>query len=147
MIRHVTSLICGKVLTDERTKLPSFIDVLNGASFSLTGLPSQIPPLTLTSTWFYDSENKKKISFRMGIIAPGTEKKKILLEQVIVIGGKAGRTANVNVEIANLVVEHEGEYLVTVETKRNTRWKLDSEIPFIVNLVKESKGNALPPKQ
>ncbi|AGF78775.1 hypothetical protein UWK_02234 [Desulfocapsa sulfexigens DSM 10523] len=145
MIRHVTSLICSKVIADERTKLPSFIEVLSGASFGLTGLPSKIPPLILTSTWFYNSKNKRNIRFRIGIIVPGTEKKEILLEQPIVIGGPVGRTANINVEIANLVAEHEGEYLITVETKRNTRWKLDSEIPFLVDLIKEPKSNAPSP--
>ncbi len=116
MVQHVTSLLCSKVISDERTRFPSFIEVLNGASFSLTALPSPVPPLTLVSTWFSNSNKPISANFRIGVIAPG-EKKHIMLEQQLKIGGDNGRIANIYIEIVKLVVKHEGEHVITIETK------------------------------
>lgn len=128
MIKHIWSVLCERIITDQQTNLTSYLTALEG--ISANKLPIVIQNISLGSRWFKDSTNEETLKFRVLLITPD-RKEKILIEDDKTFKSPNHRT---NIVLNGFPAHQAGAYHFIVQIFQENTWVTVSEIPFIISL-------------
>ncbi|MBI5849315.1 MAG: hypothetical protein HZB31_15445 [Nitrospirae bacterium] len=132
MIKHVWTILCEKIITDQQTNQTSYLTALEGVN---TGtFPAAIPYIALGVLWFKDSVDEEPLKFRIILISPNKDEKTLLeTEQVL----KAGNHRT-NIVLNGYPVQAAGTYFFKVQVLKENLWTTASETPLVISLVDQS---------
>ena len=141
MMQHVSSIICKKVIIDSLTNVPSFIEVISGATLNLPEIPGKAPDFTLFSMLLGKLTQKaQKHSYSVVFVDPsGTEKIISKAEIPIKKGGKGQIRSNVCLDIIQLAIEEEGIHWFNVNLGKGKKKITVAELPVRVVLAKKKE--------
>ena len=132
MARHLMSLICKKIIIDDTTKLPSYIDTLVGADYGVSKIPETLPGFSIASMWISEAKRAEKVEIRVTLKRP-SGKEDIMGIAEIRLGGKEGQRANLNIEVGKLLADSEGLYFIDISAKSGKKLLPGAQIPFTVS--------------
>ncbi len=135
MAEHVWSVLCERVVIDQRTNLASCLTCIEGVS--APQLPSNIPALSIGSMWVSDTEEKKSFTFRLVAVSPD-KNEKVLLEgtQDVEPNGR-GR---VGIVLDGFPIEQTGKYMFRIEAKEGGSWEIKAKLPMEITLRKPQQA-------
>lgn len=134
MIRHVWTILCNQVIIDKETNLVSYINALEGVN--VVELPSTLPTFTISTLWMTD-DLSAILNHRIRIISPSG---KALAERKLDSLPFNKPRYRINIQVAGVRVEEEGDYHVMVEFKSGRAWKEAAQIPIPVTRIAEIDG-------
>jgi hypothetical protein len=136
MPRHVWSIPCQTVLTDQESNLSSYIRCVEAFTVSRTPVP--FPPLVIGTLWVKSSK-EDVIELRIRVMSP---------EGDFVSTRAHPRTSfqgynryRINLRVGSFDITAPGEYTILTEHKEGDEWKVDSRIPIFIDLEEPPEEN------
>lgn len=129
MPRFLWGLICQRVITDQDTNLPSYIDIIE--EFGVPKVPYRFPPLTFVSVWRRELDDEE-LRLRVRVQCPSGAT--AFTHELDLIRMTKLRQ-RVNFRFGGFSSEETGDFRVTVESHGVDGWKDAASVPITVNLV------------
>jgi hypothetical protein len=129
MSKHIWSVVCQTILTDQFSNTVSYIQAIEG--YTVVQLPTVAPPMMLGILWGREG-NENAVRTRVRIVAP---------DQSIALTFEAepasyGQNVRIrqNIMLGGFVYGQAGNYELVVEHKRLNEWVTATSIPIQVNV-------------
>jgi hypothetical protein len=138
MARHVWSIACQTLLTDNLTNLVSYVQAMEGLSVSQ--LPVPAPPIWVGSLWVREGD-EQGVAPRIRILSPNGEQ--VALVEIRAAQFGAATRMRQNTAIGGFALTAAGTYEVVIEQRRGKAWVEEARLPIDVALVAPPQMRAL----
>ncbi len=129
MIKNLWSILCQTVITDERTKSVSYINVIENVI--VNKIPFRFLAVSLGTLWTKTTHEDERLKVRIKFVSPSNDEKILIEADPIVLKLKNHR---LNILMDGLLIEKEGLYKFVIENLVGDQWKLANEILLDVTL-------------
>lgn len=133
MIRHVWSILCERIIIDQKTNLISYLTCIE--ELVAEKLPAVGSLFALGSLWQTDSPKEDILKFRWILVSPKGLEKKMIESKDFNLEKERHRT---NIILNGISFDRTGIYIFRLQTEHNKKWKTITEIPIKV-LIKAKK--------
>jgi len=140
VIKHVWSVLCERVITDENTNTISYFTCIE--RLNVLKLPATVPLITLGVLWEKSGKLDEELSFRLTFVRPDDVKEK-LFNELHVVKAIRHRTSLV---LNGMLINKYGTYALVLEMKKSNKWVVVSETSFVVVEKEEIVADLKPSK-
>jgi hypothetical protein len=130
MSKHIWSIPCETLLTDQLTNTVSYIQAIEG--FFTTQLPINPPPFTVGSLWTRESD-EPAIHSRVRLLAPDRSTVAVMENAPVAYGGTI-RMRQMTV-LEGFTVHMAGTHEILVEQRRGFEWVVECRLPLEISLL------------
>jgi hypothetical protein len=137
MLKHIYSVLCERIIIDQRTNLASYLNCVEG--LSAKKLPAALQNLAFGSRWYKHGKSDEILKFKLSVISPTGDEKQLIESKEQVVQSDNHRT---NIILDGLSFEQDGTYIFRLKKQEGEKWNVVHEIPLkveITSLVEENK--------
>lgn len=129
MIKPLWTVLCEKVLINDKTKAISCIDMVGALCFNK--VPKELPGLILCTSWEEQEEKDFDFEVKVSFLSQKGDNLKQIRHH---IQAQWARFASINFEIKGQKIQEYGRYCFVVEykNKRDKKWKNAFNIPLYI---------------
>jgi len=136
MIRHIWSILCERIIIDQKTNLISYLTCIE--ELVAKKLPAVGSLFALGSLWQTDSPKEDILKFRWILVSPKGIEKKMIESKDFILEKESYRT---NIILNGISFDSTGIYVFRLQTELNNKWKTMTEIPIKVLLKSNKEKN------
>jgi len=129
MLKHIYSVLCERISTDENTHLVSYLSCVEG--LTTTKLPVRLQNLAFGSRWHKYGESEEILKFRLSLVSTTGEEKVLIESEELTVRSDNHR---INIALEGLLFEQAGIYTFRLRKQENGKWVVVHEIPLKVEL-------------
>jgi len=132
MVKNIRSILCLNIITSKETNAVSYINSVE--ELGVPKLPMNLPPFQLGTLWQKSKTGDAALKMRIKLKSPSEQIEQTFNIPEINIKTKRYRY---NLSFGGLSVKEEGTYFFIVEFFEKDKWKIASEVPLEIRILKK----------